>query len=275
MSNFCANCGAATGGGKFCPKCGAVQSAAAANAQQAYAPQGSYVPAPPKRGSSGLKIVVIILAVFVFVGIAGSVGAYYFIKHKVQEVAQSSGAKDWRDAMSSAANAKPTQAGCELISKEKVADILGVTVARAEGNEAGDPKEFCNYYSQAASAADVSKRTDDDDTDGKAKDSQVSMKDLQNLAKKISASSGYGSLVKVKVFRGTAKIALVGIKTAAAITGKKTETIEGPWDEAYFGPMDALLAVRKGDNGVLIDMSRAPQPRDKALELAKVAAEGI
>jgi hypothetical protein len=235
-------------------------------------------PAQPRAqgGSPTLKTVFIILAVMILLGITGVVGALYWAKGKVEEVAHSSGATNLResaarlrDAVSSAANAQPTEAGCELLSKEKVARILGVTIARAEGNDAGDMKEFCDYWENGDN-------TSEERPPAPSKDGAATLKDLQDLAKSISASANaHKPPLRVQVFRGTAKVALLSLKTASLFTGREQRTIEGPWDEAYFGPFDELLFVRKGDNGLMLNLHHVPQPREKALALAHAMTAGL
>jgi hypothetical protein len=269
MSNFCAVCGASIGGGKFCPKCGNPQGAAPSRpAQAAFA--------PAKRGSPTIKAVFIILACMLALGVAGTVGALYWAKGKVEELAHSTNASSFREAISSAAKSQPTQAGCDLISKERVAQIIGAPVARAEGNDAGEVKEFCNYWSEKTPPGEDSKKISGDSHDSSLKDAPATLKDLQDLANSISASAhGHNPLLGVQVFRGTAKLALISLKTANLFSGQKQRSIDGPWDEAYFGPYDSLLFVRKGDNGFMLDLKRVPQPREKGVELANVLVSGI
>jgi hypothetical protein len=57
--------------------------------------------------------------------------------------------------------------------------------------------------------------------------------------------------------------------TGDLFAGHKAQTMEGPWDEAYFGPFDAVLAVRKGDTGIFLDLSKVAQKREKGEELAR------
>jgi CRISPR/Cas system CMR subunit Cmr4 (Cas7 group RAMP superfamily) len=76
---FCNSCGAALAEGtKFCNKCGAVVagSAAAASGQPPAAP----APAS-KGGSSALKIILIVIAVFVVIGILGMVTCGIVLHH--------------------------------------------------------------------------------------------------------------------------------------------------------------------------------------------------
>ncbi len=277
MASFCGVCGASTAGGKFCPKCGSPQTPVRAT------------PAPRRVGSPTIKAVFIILAVMLLMGVTGVIGALYWAKGKVEEAARSNGAASLREgaatlradaaklreAVSSAANAEPTHAGCDLLSKEKVAALLHAPVARAEGNDAGDIKEFCDYWSNKNDTAQDSKKTSDEPS-ASSKDGPITIKDLQDLAKNVSASDdAHTPLLEVQVFRGTAKVALLSLKTASLLTGQTEQTPEGPWDEAYFGPFDALLFVRKGNNGLMLKLHRVSDPREKALALAEAMIASI
>jgi len=219
----------------------------------------------------------------ILVGVTGVVGALYWAKGKVEEAAHSTGAASLREgaaslrddaaklraAVSNIADAQPTHAGCELLSKEKVVAILHAPVARAEGNDAGDIKEFCDYWStQSDSAADRPATA--------FKDGQATLKDFQELAKSIASSdNAHTPLLEVQVFRGTAKVALLSLKTASLFTGQKQQSIEGPWDEAYFGPFDALFFARKGNDGLMLKLEHLPQSREKALALAQAMFPAI
>jgi hypothetical protein len=238
MSSFCASCGTATGGGKFCPKCGAPQGTAAASISQSpYAP-------PVKRKSPVLKIVLIVLALFFVLGIAAVVKGYFFLKETYHEAKQEM-------AQAKMGKVERTQAGCEILGKEQVATILGTPVAAAKGNEAGDIREFCNYLSTANVAAQK-----DDDADS-------------SVAKQILNAAKNKPLLGVQIYRGNVGIALITIKTAARFTGSGAVNIPGPWEEAYFGPQDTAFAVRKGQNGILLDLTQVSKKRDAGIAIAK------
>jgi len=263
MPAFCASCGEATGGGRFCPKCGSPQPGGAAAYSSSQTP---YV--PPRKKSHVLTIVLIALALLVVLGIAGIVKGYYFIKDRVEDAKQEL-------AKSKVSSPQRTQAGCDLISKKKVAEILGTTVASIKGNEAGDLTEYCNYYSQAAAASDTDKSDGDDEKGAASKDSQPGLKDLESLAKKISEAAKNRPLLSAQIYRGNAAAALIGIKTISRIAGGNESSVPGPWDEAYFGPKDAIFVVRKGDNGFLLNLGRVERKREAALQIAKVMVAGL
>lgn len=72
---FCNSCGTAMeAGAKFCPKCGAAAAPSAASAV-------STAPAAPPAGSSALKIILIVLAVVVGLGLL-SMGTCAFLVHR-------------------------------------------------------------------------------------------------------------------------------------------------------------------------------------------------
>lgn len=259
MSNFCASCGAATGGGKFCPKCGAAQGAPSVNPSLSQSP---YAP-PPRRGSPVLKIVLAVVGLFLVAAGFLIVKGYYFVRETVQE-AKNLGPANMHPA-------QETKAGCELLSKEDVAKILGTAIAAAKGNEAGEMREYCNYLSAANVAAETAKPKDDDDTekDAPAKDHKPSLKDLESLAKQISESAKNRPLLVVQVYRGNGAVPVFGIKTADRLTGNGIQNVPGPWDEAYFAPQNAQFAVRKGNNAIMLDLTQVERKRDVGIALAK------
>jgi len=272
MANFCGTCGASTGTGKFCPKCGSPQTYVRAT------------PAARQGGFPTIKAVFIILGVMMLMGVTGVVGALYWAKGKVDEAVHSNGAESLRegaaslrvdaaklrDAVSSATDAQPTHAGCELLGKEKVAAILHSPIAHLEGNDAGDLKEFCDYWSSKSDGAAEHRPAT------ALKDGQATLKDLQDLARSVESSdNAHAPLLELQVFRGTAKVALLSLRTASLLTGQKQQSLEGPWDEAYFGPFDAIFFARKGNDGLMLKLEHVPEPRQKALALAQAMIPAI
>ena len=261
MSNFCASCGAGTGGVKFCPKCGSPQVGGAAPSSSAS--QMPYAPRA-KRKSPILKIVLIVLALFMVLGAAAIIKGYYFLKDTVREAKQEM-------AASKSGPAQETKAGCDLVSKEKVSEILGAPVAAAKGNEAaGAMREYCNYLSPANVAANVDQNDGDADAEH-----QPSLKDLESIAKKISEVSKNRPLLSAQIYRGNAAAALIGIKTVGRLAGASQTRIPGPWDEAYFGIKDTTLVVRKGQNGILLDLTQIDKKREGGVAIAKEMVAGL
>src|SRR3954466_8392534 len=131
MAKFCSKCGAETGGGSFCIRCGApVQPSAA----QAIPPAAAPVPAPavqPARGGSALKIILITLVLLIGIAVAGAIGAAIYIKHRVHDgiarLKQRTGIESLgADSVSSRSSASlPARDGCLLLSRENAQGILG------------------------------------------------------------------------------------------------------------------------------------------------------
>ena len=85
MASFCTKCGAPlTGDNSFCTKCGAPVGAAAGAAPASNAPAyaaAAPVAAPAQSGGSALKVILIIVAVFVGLGILSAAAFFGFIWH--------------------------------------------------------------------------------------------------------------------------------------------------------------------------------------------------
>jgi hypothetical protein len=264
MSTFCPSCGAATGGGKFCPKCGSPQGDGAPAASLSQAP---YAPAPKK--SPVLKVVLITLGVLFLLGVAGAVKVYFVVRDGVREARQEL-------AKSKMGSAERTQPGCDLLGKDEVSQILHTPVVRVKGNQAGELREFCNYYSQANAPSDEDKNADaDTDKSAESKDGGPGLKDLGSIAKKISDASRHRPLLSAQIYRGNAAAALIGIKTVSRLSGNSEPSIPGPWDEAYFGPQNTTFVIRKGSNGVLLDLTQVEKKREAGLAIAKAMAPSL
>jgi hypothetical protein len=79
---FCNSCGATLdGGAMFCTKCGATQRGAAPAATPVITPAAA-TPGAPQKSGGALKIILIVLAVIVFLGILG-IGAVSFIGYRI------------------------------------------------------------------------------------------------------------------------------------------------------------------------------------------------
>jgi hypothetical protein len=266
MSTFCASCGTATGGGKFCPKCGAPQGATAPDSGPSIS-QTAYTPQPVRRKSPVLKIVLIVVGVFLILCGIAVVKGYYFLKDTVHEAKQ-------QYAESKMGPAEETHAGCDLLNKETVARVVGVPVAAIKGNQAGEMREYCNYLSAANLTAQKSS-DEDADAEKESKDKEPSWQDLESIAKKVGDAGKNRPLLGVQIFRGNGAVAVFGIKTASRIAGNGAHNVPGPWDEAYFGPNDTAFVVRKGRSAILIELNQVEQKRDTGITLAKEMVYGI
>ena len=292
MAQFCVQCGAPLTGA-FCGTCGA-NSAAAASAP---APTVPPVPTPgaAKPGASPvLKIVLVVLGVFALlavVAIGGIVYTGYKIKQKVETTAKEQGVDlgELARQMKSAASAPgaPARDGCLLLPKEEVEQVAGVVVARTEGAaSAGDKREHCVYFGNAADAAQRGQKEIKDAfkdlNAGKGdKDYSAALAELKKMTQGISAnvpaSQGQGEIrwLGLSVQRGDAQAQLMALKMAIGalgtqnIPGAGLTKVDGLGDEAYTTPMDQMLVIRRGQDFVQLEIGSLPDSKEKGIELAR------
>src|SRR5882724_10225440 len=123
MAAFCVSCGnPLADGAKFCTKCGATQPAAPAPVAGVPA-----VAPAAKRSSTGMKILIGVLAFFVFLmlAVAGScVYIGYRVKQKAHEFSKSVGG----DAKPYTGKRQP----CAMLTTAEASAALGQTVASVE-----------------------------------------------------------------------------------------------------------------------------------------------
>lgn len=124
MAAFCVSCGnPLADGAKFCTKCGATQPAAAAPAASIPAP----APGASKGSSTGMKILIGVLAFFMFLilVVAGScVYIGYRVRQKAHEFSKSIGG----DARPYTGKRQP----CAMLTTNEASSALGETVTSVE-----------------------------------------------------------------------------------------------------------------------------------------------
>jgi hypothetical protein len=276
MANFCPNCGAAAGTGSFCVSCGKPLAGVQ--------PPGPAPALPAKsKGGSALKIILITLALIAMVGFAAVVGLFYYAKSRVNarlaELKQRTGI-DLPAAMQGTRESNAVRSnldGCVLMTRSEAEQILGFTIMRSDGMRRPDAnQEHCDYYASPNALEEIRGKTADRfnkpaDTN---RSLDVSLAQAEQLTKGMVAGVNDGSapILQISVQRGDAKAASLGLTAASRLLGGKAEKLPGPWDEAVFGPMYSTLMVRKGDNGVLIDLRQVPNGREKGLAMAHVIA---
>lgn len=280
MPNFCPKCGAAAGAAKYCPGCG---SPLAAVQQPQPAPQPVMQPLPKATGGGGLKIILIVLALMAMVGFAAMIGLAYYAKTRVSarmaELKQRTGI-DIPAAVRSAQESPPSGEkldGCLLMSKDEAERILGFALTRSDGNlRPGASDEHCDYYADPKALEEIrSKTVEEFKGPGNTKQSAgAGLAQVEALTKGMVAGVNDGSapILQISVHRGDAKAASFGMIAASRLMGVKPEHLTGPWDEAEFGPMNSMLTLRKGDNGVTIDLRQVPKGREKGLQMATMIA---
>jgi len=227
--------------------------------------------------------VLITLALIAIVGFAAVIGLAYYAKTRVSarmaELKQRTGI-DLPAAVTSIQQSTPSgekRDGCLLMSASEAEKILGFALTRSDGSfKPGAQDEHCDYYADPKALDEVrSKTVEGFKTATNSKESaEAGLAQAEALTKGMVAGVNDGSapILQVTVHRGDAKAASFGITAASRLMGVKPEKITGPWDDAEFGPMDSILVVRKGDNGVSIDLRQVPKGREKGLQMARVIA---
>lgn len=282
MANFCPKCGARASGGNFCLACGTALGVQSAATPPAVAPAITLPPATTPKGSSVLKVVLIGLVLVFVLGAAGVIGAVYFIKSKVHDKVAEIKARTGVDLpamMDDARKSHPSgerRDGCLVLSKDEAQAILGFALTRAEGAQGNGAEEHCDYYADPAAlqeARDNIRNALESLGNGQAKPGGGLSK-VEEITKSISAGVNNGSapILQITIHRGDARLTTSAFNAGTALMGFKGEQVKGPWDEATFGPLNSTLTVRKGDNGVMIDLRQVPGGREKGLALATAIA---
>ena len=301
MANFCASCGGAlTGGAGFCPHCGAqvkAQSPAAApappqapaQAPPVYAPPPQAAPPmapPPRSGGSFGKILLVVFLIFLAFGAAGAAGFYYFVfkpvHHKYEQakraIERQAGVVTESNAENQTLPAGSLNA-CSLLSKDEASEILNTPIERTVST-GHDSETSCEYYARAEASGPSSERIRED-LDKLKQQKQTgneppdAAKDLaKEMTGALAGATGQasGPYFGFTISRGAdAGTAFNSFKAAnsifGAIPGAKT-TVTGLGDEAFLGPMDSMLMVRKGNAAVLLSLQRIPKGRQKGIAIA-------
>lgn len=287
MATFCVKCGGALDANAgFCRQCGSPVSARQQPMQNAAPVYNNPPPAAPAaKSGSALKFLLIAFLIFAVLGVAALVGVYYYAKGKVTdkmaEFKEQTGV-DVGAALEKAARSKPSPGerrdGCLMLTKQEAERILGMPLERVDGGpRTNASEEHCDYYAPAGAAKVSAEQTAERLKElGKSHSAQNGdMKELEGVLKGMAASMNDGTkpILVVTIYRSDAQVALTGLNLGTALTGLKQEKVAGPWDEATMGPMNALMTVRKGDKGFMIDLSQLQGGREKGLEIAKTIVE--
>jgi hypothetical protein len=165
-----------------------------------------------------------------------------------------------------------------MLTKEEAQRIIGVELARVDGSSSsGSSDEHCAYYPVAGAAkanADQLAEKVQEMKNSSGRSKEAGLKDVESLMKNLAAGTNDGTrpVLEITIFRGDAQLAITGLNLGTALGGMKPEKVEGPWDDATLGPLNSTLAVRKGENGFMIDLGQLPEGREKGLEVAKTIA---
>ncbi|MBI5084049.1 MAG: zinc ribbon domain-containing protein [Acidobacteria bacterium] len=283
MANFCPSCGkplAPEAG--FCAHCGSRLTASST------APAQTVTAAAPAAKGSGLgKILLIVVLVLGFLGVA-VVGGVVYVGYKIKNKAESV-AKDLGLSQSNATygpSLRRTADVCSLLSKEDLKEIMSLPIVRAdrEGNS-------CTYFGEAAATAAGGQAKVKESFEKLQKNEPRNAEDakavMEQLTKGLAgAAAATGSapgepvpVLKITVNWGEAKSQEAGFLLAmkgmtAGLPGKYMENIPDLGDRAYSAPMGAAIFVVKGDAWIEVD-SRVMATREQAIAAAKKVVSAL
>jgi hypothetical protein len=301
MPSFCTNCGSPIAG-KFCTKCGAATQESAAPAQVPRAPVPTTpqsVPVQPSaaRTGSGVKILLIVLGVFLFLGLLGVGGVVYVGYRAKQKIAQLK--KDYGIENDSATGAAPTMrifppsqgSGCKLLEGQEAAGILGVAVDRVESEPgAPDGSVSCRYWVSAAERQRLMKEEIASSIRRMGEgNTNVDQAEIEKLiggaagamieANGDNKNADYAFSLQVWPKNGkqqwdrveTARTQTSGAMgtDAAAVA---MQPVDGLGDRALELPAGHSIMVLKGDSFFLLGFQQFVPGREKTAALAKVVA---
>ena len=158
MAGFCTKCGTPIGDDiRFCLQCGApvapppaaprpASPAPAATPAAAAAPR----PAPAKSGSTGVKIILAVLAFLALVTLLG-IGSCVYLSYRVRKRAREL-SSTYRFEMAQGVTSGRAAAArdvCSLVSKEEVGQALGTDISAASGGTTSCQYTFFGGNNQA------------------------------------------------------------------------------------------------------------------------------
>ena len=300
MASFCSTCGFPLGAnGAFCPNCGSRQQAAAGAAPPPQQMQPMAVPAP-RKGGSGLKVVMVIFGCLLLAGVA-AIGGLYYVAHRVKQAvvqkAESIGVDVpaitqaiSTDSSSNAVSPAVSANICKLLSAEEVSGLIGQPIERTENADRG----ACNYYGPAGlynqlANNQMSSQMKRAEAPGANPDPQSMATAVDQLANGIGAAAGQtgsnGEMPLLMVIVGDGgKAQMAAMNAAGAIFGgiakgsgsgmSMNTPIPGLGDKAYRLPRLGLN-VLKGDTVIRIVPGPFPEADAKTIDVARVMFKKI
>ncbi len=292
MAAFCRNCGAALGPGVgFCAQCGTRAEVPANPAQAPVVPvQAPTAAAPPKSGGSPvLKIILVLMVIFAVLGVGTAAGLYYVyyrVREKVHEVERSTGFSlpSHTDGDTNRDTGVTKRDSCSLLTQREAATILRVAVTRVEGDVNARGEEVgCSYWTKPV-AGDVAARIqamrgaqEPQSGDGKpSEETKDLMKSMVAALGDVNGGPRPASLT-FSVARGDGTTVYNAYRVANSLmpTPGGGGDLTGLGDEAAFGPMDSMLAIRKGNSALLLGLQTLPGGRAKGIAAARVILDRL
>jgi hypothetical protein len=226
------------------------------------------------------KVLLIVGGIFVAIcvfAIAGTIYGVHLVKKKVKEKAgmYTGGAVGGAESVA-VANGNT----CALLSKEELAQVLGVTVERTQEIQEGE-KPGCAYYTNPAAFAELQKMAIEQAKRDSAEASKQPgpktdnplelLKDtnkLEGVVKSfgLSEADKEGRLFAFTVDRDFGSGNWTALRaTISAIPG--FEDVQGTGDRAMIGSVGHTLIVLKGNSLITLETNYVPDARAKGAEI--------
>jgi hypothetical protein len=297
MANFCGNCGA-TLSGVFCNKCGARAQEPSPVAQQPVPPAiptpAAVAPAPvaaqpaaaAAKGSGIGKILLIVggvLLLLFVMGVGAAVYGVYWVKHKVSTYASAVTGGD------APKQVKVEQGdSCRLLSKEDLAQVLGVAVERTseimEGSEPG-----CAYYTNPEAFTQLQRMSLEQARRDSAEAAKQPGPKTDNPLELLKDANKLEGVVKTfglsqpdkdgKVFSFSVQKDFGrdnwGPLRATLTVVPGFEDVNGVGDHAMMGSFGHALYVLKGDSMVHLETTYVPDTKTRGAEIGRKIAGNL
>ncbi|HLK66684.1 MAG TPA: hypothetical protein VKU19_24785 [Bryobacteraceae bacterium] len=237
----------------------------------------SFAPAATAKGSSALKIVLVVLGIFAVLGIA-AIGGVLYVGHRVKQAVVSKAASygvDLNQVASSSGSSSSTpvhlRKPCEYLSKDDVSRIIGEPIERAVTSEAS-----CEYFGPPGLAAKLGKQGISAGMKqlqaNQQKNNAITAQGLNNLINGIGAQGGEERPLIMLVVDPDGKGQMTAIDLTNGIFGQipgaQKQEIPGLGDRAVrFANLG--LNVMKGSAIIRIVAGPIPDPDEKTVEIAK------
>ena len=160
MSTFCVNCGSPLAANtSFCSNCG--NRVGNSPNPVAPTPVSSYAApvAPAAKGSSALKIVLVVVCVLVVIGVS-AVGGMLYLAHRVKQAIVQKAEENGVDLHSLGNTSSGDSARrhtlppvCGLLTKDQVSHLIGEPIERSQTKDAS-----CLYYGPAGLSAQLAQQ---------------------------------------------------------------------------------------------------------------------
>lgn len=306
MASFCGGCGFPQGANvAFCPNCGARQPGAGGPAPAAPAPMQPVTAAPARpqsqmagaaaaKSGSGLKIVLVLVGVLAFAGIA-AIGGLIYVGHRVK-VAVTEKAKEYGVDLPSASAAVSSSSAqtqvpkntCDILSKDEVTGLIGQPIVRSEMRDGG-----CWYFGPPGlstklaneQASNVAQTLQSPDlTEGKARSAMDQIANSVGAGEQMNNNGeempllllvvdpdGKGQMLAMKMAKGIFGGIAKGAGAGAPGIGSD---VPGLGDEAMRLPKLGLN-VLKGNTVIRVMPGPIPNGEAKSIDVARAVLKKI